>query len=241
MQVGLIPDRLKLLEEQPEIVKSLIDHTNLHPYATYEELAKTCEEAVENNLFGCCVPLFFVSRAREITRGRVRVVTVVGFPHGNIPTKLKVEEAKYAMESGADEVDMVVNLSLVKSGRLREALEEVEQVLEVVRSYGGMLKVIEETGYLTENEILELTRGLARIGVDYVKTSTGFGPRGASFEDVLTMRKGVEGSSTRIKAAGGIRTGIQAMLFYAMGADRIGTSSGVKIVNEVFRLLSKKG
>ncbi|MEM0087363.1 MAG: deoxyribose-phosphate aldolase [Thermofilum sp.] len=241
MQAMLIPDRLRRLEEQPEIVKSLIDHTNLRPDATYEELARTCEEAVKNELFGCCIPLFFVSKAREITRDRVKVVTVVGFPHGNAPTRLKVEEARYAMESGADEVDMVVNISLVKSGRLNEALEEVKQVLELVHAYGGVLKVIEETGYLADAEIVELTKELARAGVDFVKTSTGFGPRGASFEDMLAMRKGIEGSSTRIKAAGGIRTGLQALLFYAMGADRIGTSSGVKVVNEAIRLLSKKG
>lgn len=240
MNVGIIPERLESVEEQPEIIKTLIDHTNLRPDATYAELEKTCKEVIEYELFGCCVPLFFVSHAKKIVHERARVVTVIGFPHGNIPTRLKIDEARYAMEAGADEVDMVVNISLVKSGRLPEALEEAKQVLEVVRTYGGVLKVIEETGYLSDIEILELTQGLARNGVDFVKTSTGFGPRGASFEDMLLMREGVKGSQTKIKAAGGIRTGLQALFFYALGADRIGTSSGVKIVNDIYRLLSNK-
>lgn len=240
MLVGIIPERLKRFEEQPEFIKAIIEHTNLRPDATYAELERTCREAVENELYGCCIPLFFTKRAREVVRENSKIITVIGFPHGNAPADTKVREAVYAMESGADEVDMVINISLVKSGRILEALEEVRQVLEVVRSYGGVLKVIEETGYLTETEILELTRDLGSLGVDFVKTSTGFGPRGASFEDVLLMRKAVEGSRTRIKAAGGIRTGLQAILFYALGADRIGTSSGVKIVSDVYRLLSKK-
>ncbi len=231
--------RLRKLEEEPELVKELIDHTNLRPDATLSDLESTCAEAAEYGLFACCVPLFFVSRAKEVVRGRSRVVTVVGFPHGNTPTRAKVEEARLAMEGGADEVDMVINVSLVKSGRVREALEEVAQVLEVVRSYGGVLKVIEETGYLTDSEVLELTRELGKLGVDFVKTSTGFGPRGASFEDVLLMRKALEGTRTKVKAAGGIRGGLQAILFYAVGADRIGTSSGVKIATEAIRFLSK--
>uniref|UniRef100_A0A7C3WUF9 Deoxyribose-phosphate aldolase n=1 Tax=Thermofilum pendens TaxID=2269 RepID=A0A7C3WUF9_THEPE len=233
--------RLDVGEDLVAVVKSLIDHTNLRPDATLEDLERTCREALSYELYGCCVPLFYTRQAKQILRDHVKVVTVVGFPHGNTPTDVKVWETKRAFEEGADEVDMVVNLSLVRSGRLEDALEEVAQVLEVVRSYGGVLKVIEETGYLSEVELLELTRGLARLGVDFVKTSTGFGPRGAAFEDILVMRRGVEGSRTRIKAAGGIRTGLQALMFYALGADRIGTSNGTRIVDDVKRLLSKEG
>lgn len=233
--------RLEEVEDLVATVKSLIDHTNLRPDATLEDLERTCREALSYELYGCCVPPFYVRQARQILRDKVRVVTVVGFPHGNVPADAKVWEARRAFEDGADEVDMVINLSLVRSGKLEAALEEVEQVLEVARSYGGVLKVIEETGYLSESEVLELTRGLARLGVDFVKTSTGFGPRGATLEDILVMRRGVEGSRTRIKAAGGIRTGLQALMFYALGADRIGTSSGTRIVDDVIRLLSKEG
>lgn len=232
--------RLEEAEDLVVTVKSLIDHTNLRPDATLEDLERTCREALSYELYGCCIPLFFTKRAKQILRDKVKVVTVVDFPHGNAPVDVKVWEARRAFEDGADEVDMVVNLNLVKSGRLEAVLEEVAQVLEVARGYGGVLKVIEETGYLSEAEILELTRGLAELGVDFVKTSTGFGPRGATFEDIIIMRKGVEGSRTRIKAAGGIRTGLQALMFYALGADRIGTSSGTKIVDDVIRLLSKK-
>ncbi len=240
MMLRVLFRRLEEVEDPVATIKSLIDHTNLRPDATLEDLERTCREALSYELYGCCIPPFYVKQAKQILRDEVKVVTVVGFPHGNTPADIKVWEAKQAFEDGADEVDMVVNLGLVKSGRMEAALEEVKQVLEVARSYGGVLKVIEETGYLSEREVLELTRELARLGVDFVKTSTGFGPRGATFEDILVMRKGVEGSRTRIKAAGGIRTGLQALMFYALGAERIGTSSGTRIVDDVVRLLSKK-
>ncbi|ABL78165.1 deoxyribose-phosphate aldolase [Thermofilum pendens] len=223
------PDPESLVEE----VSRIIDHTNLRPEASEKELEKTCREAVDYGFYACCVPGFFVEKAVKIVDGAAKVVTVAGFPHGNSPRAVKVAEVKAAFEKGADEVDVVVNISLVKSGLLEEAVSEVQEILDVANESGGVLKVILETGYLTAEEVYRLGRELARIGVHFLKTSTGFGPRGATPEDILVMRRAVEGTRTKLKAAGGIRTGLQALFFYLLGVERIGTSSSLQIVNDL--------
>jgi len=236
IMLKLFSRSLEELENPVEEIKHLIDHTNLRPEASLSDLEKTCKEANEYGFYACCIPPFFVKQARQLVRGETKVVTVVGFPHGNSPVEAKELEVKRAFESGADEVDAVINISLVRSGRINEALEEVKRLLEVTRSYGGVLKIIIETGYLEEKTIYEVSKALAATGVHFVKTSTGFGPRGATPEDILIMRDAVKGTGTKIKAAGGIRTGLQAMYFYLLGVDRIGTSSSLQILSDLKRI-----
>lgn len=233
---SLFSRRVESAAEALEKIRSIIDHTNLRPEATLAELEKTCRETLEHGFYACCIPQFFVEKARKILGERARVVTVVGFPHGNVAPEIKEREAVNALEKGADEVDAVINVSLLRSGRREEALEEAKRLLEVVSSYGGVLKVIIETGYLDEKTIYEVSRELARLGVHFVKTSTGFGPRGATPEDIVIIQEAIRGTATRVKAAGGIRTGLQALYFYLLGADRIGTSSSVQIVNDLQKL-----
>jgi len=225
-------------EDVVEAVARVIDHTNLRPEATLPDLERTCLEAVQYGFYACCVPPFFVSRARRVVGESVKVATVVSFPHGNSPAEVKEREARRAFESGADEVDAVINISMLRSGMVAEAVEEAKRLLEVAKEYGGVLKVIIETGFLDGKTIHDVSRELARAGVHFVKTSTGFGPRGATPEDILIIRKAVSGTSTRIKAAGGIRTGLQALYFYLLGADRIGTSSSIQIIEDLRRISS---
>jgi deoxyribose-phosphate aldolase len=214
-------------------ISSIIDHTNLKPDATEKELEATCREAVEYGFYACCIPSFYVEKAAKEFGGQVRIVTVAGFPHGNSHSSVKIREVETAYVKGAVEVDVVANISLLRAGLYSEALEEIKEMLDIARSYGGMLKVIVETGYFSGEEIFRIARELAHVGVHYVKTCTGFGPRGAAPEDVLTIKRAVQGTTTKVKAAGGIRTGLQALLFYLLGADRIGTSSSVKILKDL--------
>lgn len=228
--------RVEDLEDPVEEIKRIIDHTNLKPEASISELEKTCRETVEHGFFACVVPLFFVEKAKHIVGDQTKVATVIGFPHGNSLPEVKEMETKKAFENGADEVDAVINVSLVKSGNIDGAVEEMKRLLEVVQTYGGTLKVIIETAFLDNATIFRVSQALARIGVHFVKTSTGFAPRGATPEDIIVMREAVKGTNTRIKAAGGIRTGLQALYFYLLGVDRIGTSSSIQIVNDLRRL-----
>ncbi|AGT35413.1 MULTISPECIES: deoxyribose-phosphate aldolase [Thermofilum] len=214
-------------------ISSIIDHTNLKPEATLKDLESTCREAVEHGFYACCIPNFYVENIAKQFAGQVKIATVAGFPHGNMASTVKVKEVETAYVNGADEVDVVANISLFKSGLYSQAIEEVERILDISKSYGGVLKVIIETGYFSEAEIYRIARELSNIGVHYVKTSTGFGPRGATPEDVLILKKAVQGTATKVKAAGGIRTGLQALLFYLLGVDRIGTSSSIKIVKDL--------
>ncbi|MEZ0346011.1 MAG: deoxyribose-phosphate aldolase [Infirmifilum sp.] len=229
----LFTRKLEAIENPVEVIRSIIDHTNLKPEASVGELEKTCRETVEHGFYACCIPPFFVRKAKSITGGKARVATVIGFPHGNHSPEVKEYETRKAYEDGADEVDAVINISLIRSGRMVEAIDEVKRLLEVTREYGGVLKVIIETGFLENKTIFEVSRNLAQIGVHFVKTSTGFGPRVATPEDVLIMREAVKGTGTRVKAAGGIRTGLQALYFYLIGADRIGTSSSIQIISDL--------
>ncbi|QOJ79568.1 deoxyribose-phosphate aldolase [Infirmifilum lucidum] len=233
---GVFVRRIEDARDLVESIKSMIDHTNLRPEASVAELERTCRETLEYGFYACCIPPFFVEKARRIVGERARVVTVVGFPHGNVPTEVKEREVREAFESGADEVDAVINISLLRSGMTSEAVEEAKRLLEVVKEHGGVLKVIIETGFLDASTIYNVSRELSRIGVHFVKTSTGFGPRGATPEDIIVIRRAVSGTSTRIKAAGGIRTGLQALYFYLLGADRIGTSSSTQIVSDIQRI-----
>ncbi|MBX6422380.1 deoxyribose-phosphate aldolase [Thermosulfurimonas sp. F29] len=207
-----------------------IEHTLLRPTATAGDIEKLCAEAREFGFAGVCVPPGHVPLSRRLLEGTpVKVITVVGFPLGFEPTEIKVAQVELYTDLGAQEVDMVLNLSLVKSGALSEALSEVEEIVRAAEPVP--VKVILECGYLTDREKKELARRLPETGAAYLKTSTGFGPGGATVEDVRLLRE-ASGGRVRIKAAGGIRTLDQALALLSAGAERLGTSSGADIARE---------
>lgn len=206
----------------------LIDHTDLRPTATDADVRRLCEDAVRHGFYAVCINPFFVRLAsRLLLNSGVKVCTVIGFPLGMNTLDVKAFEARRAVEDGADELDFVINLGMVKSGNYAYVEEEVSKVLDLAR--GAVVKVIIETGYLTVEEMGRLCEIAVNVGADFVKTCTGFGPRGVSVEDVRLI-KGFTGGRVGIKAAGGIRTYEQAVSLIEAGATRLGTSHGLKIL-----------
>ncbi|ASI99481.1 deoxyribose-phosphate aldolase [Thermococcus celer] len=211
-------------------IAKYIDHTNLKPYATAEDVVKLCEEAKEYGFYAVCVNPYRVKLAKETLMGSgVKVASVIGFPLGATPTEVKVFEAKRALDDGADELDMVLNIGALKDKDYEYVKRDIAEVVKVAHERGALVKVIIETCYLTEEEKVKACELAKEAGADFVKTSTGFGSGGATVEDVKLMRK-VVGEEMGVKAAGGIRTYEQALAMIEAGATRIGTSSGVKIV-----------
>ena len=209
---------------------AFIDHTLLSPTATAADIVTLCQEAEEYQFFGVCVSSKHARlAAEELITSKVRVVNVIGFPHGNQATKAKLAEADHCLNEGADEIDMVMDLGGLKSG----AVEGVVREIAVLKKLTGkkILKVILETGYLSPDEILMASTLALDGGADFIKTSTGFGPAGATFEAVKIM-KDVAGDAMQVKASGGIRDANTATQYIALGASRIGTSSGVAMMQE---------
>jgi deoxyribose-phosphate aldolase len=220
-----------------EHVARTIDHTLLLPHATEDDVRRLCDEAVRYGFAAVCVSPIYVPLAYRVLRGTdIRICTVVGFPLGSTFKEVKVEEAGRAVDEGASEVDMVINLPMLKSGRYDYVEEEVREVKRAIGD--NILKVIIECCYLTDEEKVAAARIVERAGADFVKTSTGFGPSGAKIEDVKLLRS-ILSPRVKIKAAGGIRTGEQALNFLEAGADRLGTSSGTKIIEELKQLLTR--
>ncbi len=213
-------------------VAGYIDHTNLKPYATREDITRLCDEAIQYGFYAVCVNPYRVKLAKDYLKGKgasVRVASVIGFPLGATPTEVKVFEAKKALEDGADELDMVINIGALKDGDYEYVRNDIAEVVRAAHEKGAKVKVIIETCYLTEEEKVKACELVKEAGADFVKTSTGFGTGGATVEDVRLMRK-VVGPEMGVKAAGGIRTYEQAIAMIEAGATRIGASSGVKIV-----------
>ncbi|NJE05463.1 deoxyribose-phosphate aldolase [Thermococcus sp. M36] len=211
-------------------VAKYIDHTNLKPYATREDIIRLCEEAKKYGFYAVCVNPYRVRLAKEVLGDSgVKVATVIGFPLGATPTEVKVFEAKKALEDGADELDMVINIGALKDGDYEYVKNDIAEVVKVAHERGAKVKVIIETCYLTEEEKVKACELAKEAGADFVKTSTGFGTGGATVEDVKLMRRTV-GPEMGVKASGGVRTYEQALAMIEAGATRIGTSSGVKIV-----------
>ncbi|MGZ0052872.1 deoxyribose-phosphate aldolase [Brevibacillus gelatini] len=205
-----------------------IDHTLLKPETTQEMIDKLCAEAKEHDFMSVCVNPFWVKRSAELLAGTdVKVCTVIGFPLGANTTAVKVAETRDAIANGATEIDMVLNIGALKSGDL----ETVKQDVAAVKQAAGdvLVKVILETGLLTDQEKEIACKLCVEAGADYVKTSTGFGAGGATVEDIALMRKTV-GPDIGVKASGGVRDGETALAMIEAGASRIGTSSGIAIV-----------
>ena len=200
---------------------SRLDHTLLKQTATWEEIRRICEEGMKYQTASVCIPPCYVKRAKEYVQDKVNICTVIGFPNGNTTTAVKVLETRDAVENGADEIDMVINLGMVKERDYDRVLEEIQAVKQACG--GKVLKVIIETCLLTEDEKLEMCRVVTRSGAEYIKTSTGFSAGGATFADVELMRKHV-GEQVKVKAAGGISSVEDAEKFLDLGADRLGTS-----------------
>lgn len=211
-----------------KIVNSYIDHTNLKAYATKEDIKKLCEEAKEHHFAAVCVNPCYVELAVELLReSPVSVCTVVGFPLGANTTMTKSYEAISAIEAGADEIDMVINIGALKDGDYEYVKNEIEEIRDSID--GHTLKVIIETCYLTKEEIIKMTQICNETFVHFIKTSTGFGSRGASLEDIDII-KDYKNEILEIKAAGGIRTYEDAAAYIEKGVTRIGTSNGVEIM-----------
>ena len=205
-----------------------IDHTNLNRKATKEEITKLCNEAIQYGFASVCVHPYYVPLAREILNGsRVKVCTVIGFPLGMNTMSVKVYETKEAIKDGADEIDMVINVAALKNKDYDYVKEEIEEIRDAID--GNTLKVIIETCLLTEEEIVKMTEICNETFVNFIKTSTGFSEYGARVEDVELMNKH-KGEVLEIKASGGIRDYETAKAFIEEGATRIGTSSGIKIM-----------
>ncbi len=212
---------------------AVIDHTLLRADATPADVERLVEEAAEFGFWAVCVNPCYVGLARSLAEGSgVRVCTVVGFPLGANLRDVKMREAELAARDGADEIDVVVNIGRLKAGDLDYVTSEVRAVAAAFRAERpeGMVKAIIETGLLTEGEIAEASRAVVEGGADFVKTCTGFGPRGVTVEDVKIIRSAV-GDSAGIKAAGGIRTYGDAIRLIEAGASRIGTSRGIAVVS----------
>ncbi len=211
----------------------LIDHTLVKPGATLDDLARACGEARQYGFAALIVSGSHVVRAKSALAGSpVRTGAVIGFPHGMSTTTVKIVEAMEAIKNGAVELDIVANLGLVKSGRPDLAEIDIKNV--IVMTKGVVHKVIIETGALTPEEIRALCQIAVRSGAEFIKTSTGYGPRGATVEDVRLIREAV-GASCRIKASGGIRDLATVQALVEAGAERIGTSGGAAIMEEFLK------
>ena len=206
-----------------------VDYTLLSQTATWEEIRKLCDEAIEYQTASVCIPPSYVQQAKEYVGSRMAVCTVIGFPNGYHTTAVKAAETADAVKNGADEVDMVINLGWVKDGLYDLAEEEIRAVKKAAD--GRILKVIIENCFLTEEEKIRLCGTVTRAGADYIKTSTGFGGAGATFDDIRLFAEHV-GSGVKIKAAGGISTLEDAERFLELGADRLGTSRIVKLAKQ---------
>ena len=207
----------------PDNIMSYVDLTNLKTVATDKDIEDLIERAASLGTASVCVQPCFVKDAVKYSRGRVAVCTVIGFPNGYSTTGTKVYEAKEACDNGASEIDMVININFVKSGRFDKVYEEIKLIAEAVHAKGAILKVIIETCDLTEEEKIRLCKIVSEAKADFIKTSTGFGSAGATVEDIVLMKNNV-GPDVRIKAAGGIRTVASAREMLDNGAIRIGAS-----------------
>lgn len=206
-------------------ILSRCDHTLLSQTAAWEEIRTLCDDGMKYGCASVCIPASYVAQAAEYAAGRLPICTVIGFPNGYSTTKAKCFEAADAVENGADEIDMVINLGWVKDRKWDEVLSEIRAVKAACG--GKLLKVIIETCFLTDEEKIKLCELVTASGAEYIKTSTGFGGGGATREDVALFRAHV-GPGVKIKAAGGIADLKDAKDFINLGADRLGTSRVVK-------------
>ena len=210
-----------------EKILEAVDHTLLSQTATEAEIFALCDEGIKYKTASVCIPLSYVKRAKDYTKGKVKICTVIGFPNGYVTENVKCFEATEAVALGADEIDMVINIGDVKNGDFDKVLKEIKAVKKACG--GKILKVIIETCLLTKEEKIRMCKVVSESGADFIKTSTGFSINGATAEDIKLFAKHVE-PHVKIKAAGGISSLEDAELFMSLGASRLGTSRIVKII-----------
>jgi deoxyribose-phosphate aldolase len=208
-------------------ILSMVDHTLLLQTSTWEEIRQLCDDAIKYQTASVCIPPCYVKAAKEYMQERMKVCTVIGFPNGNHTTEVKVFETKDAVANGADEIDMVINVGMLKAKNYDYVLNEIKAIKEACQ--GRLLKVIIETCLLTDEEKIKMCELVTEAAADYIKTSTGFSTAGATFADVALFAEHV-GAEVKIKAAGGISSMEDAEKFVELGASRLGTSRIVKIV-----------
>ncbi len=211
-----------------EEILSRVDHTLLKPDATWKEIKQIIDDGIKYHTASVCIPPTFVEQAYEYAKGRIKICTVIGFPNGYSTTETKCFETKNAIENGADEIDMVINICLLKDKRFGQLLFEINEIKKAC--CGRTLKVIIETCLLTNEEKIKMCEIVNESKADYIKTSTGFSTSGATFDDIKLMSEHIKGK--KIKAAGGIKSFDDAEKFIELGADRLGTSRLVKIMKE---------
>lgn len=206
-----------------------VDHTQLKAFATWADIQKLCEEAMEFQTASVCIPPCYIKRVHDAYAEKINICTVVGFPLGYSVTAAKVAEVRQALADGASEIDMVINISDVKNGNI----DAVEEEIRTLKKETGdkILKVIIETCYLTEEEKIALCKAVTNAGADFIKTSTGFGTGGATLEDIKLFKANI-GPDVRMKAAGGVKSVADLEAFINEGCARIGTSSAVNLIKK---------
>ena len=212
---------------QNQDIFSKIDHTVLKAFTTWEDVEKLCDEAVKHKMASVCVPPCYVKKIKDKYNDELKICTVIGFPLGYNVTEVKELETVCALRDGADEIDMVINICEVKNGNFGYVEDEIARLRKLTE--GKILKVIIETCYLTDDEKKKACELSLNAKADFVKTSTGFGTGGATFEDVQLM-KSVVGDKAEVKASGGVKDLETAKKYIELGATRLGTSSGIAIV-----------
>ncbi|CEQ26515.1 deoxyribose-phosphate aldolase [Paraclostridium sordellii] len=210
------------------VILSTVDHTLLKQTATWEDIKVICEDAMKYEVASVCIPPSFVKKAKDFVGDKMKVCTVIGFPNGYNTTAVKVFETVDAIKNGADEIDMVINLGMVKEKNFDEVTKEIKAIKEACKD--KILKVIIENCLLTEEEKIKMCKCVTDAKADFIKTSTGFSTGGATLEDIILFRENI-GSEVLIKAAGGIKDLDTAKVFIENGAKRLGTSSIIKIIN----------
>ena len=210
-------------------ILSMVDHTLLGQTATWSDIKAICDDGIKYSTASVCIPASYVKQAKEYVGEKLAICTVIGFPNGYSTTAVKVFETADAVANGADEIDMVINIGMLKDKRYDEVLEEISAINKACN--GKLLKVIIETCLLTDEEKVKMCKIVSKSGADYIKTSTGFSTAGATKHDVEIFANNVE-SHVKIKAAGGISSIQDAEDFINLGASRLGTSRIVKIVKE---------
>lgn len=209
-----------------EKIFSRVDHTILKAFTTWEDIKKLCDEAIEYKMASVCVPPCYIKKIKDTYGDNINVCTVIGFPLGYNSTEVKVAETKKAIQDGAGEVDMVINICELKNKNYEYVENEIKALRE--ESKGKILKVIVETCYLTDEEKIKVCELVSNAKADFIKTSTGFGTGGASFEDIELFKKHIA-DDVKIKASGGIKTKEDMQKYISIGCERLGTSSAISI------------
>ncbi len=214
-------------------LESFIDHTVLSPDSKLADIEKACREAEKHGFFGVCINPYFVRYVskRFANYQDLKTISVIGFPLGANLTQVKIEETEYSLEYGADEIDMVANISMIKDGDWNELKREIQQIATLTSSNNAQLKVIIETGYLIDEEKKEAAKTCLEAGANFIKTCTGFGPGQATPEDV-SLLSSIVGNRLKVKASGKIRNYEQAAKLIQAGAARLGASKSVQIIEE---------